>query len=221
MEAKLDIGELLKGAWERFKERPGLCIGMWLIFVILQPSGSGGGGDPTAMQDIPEEVLLVLLAIFLGCTCISVVLGPVIRGGYDLAMLRLVRGEQDVAFGDLFAGFKKFVPLFLTGLLMGIAVLGGLVLCIVPGVILMLGLWPAFLLVMEDDLSPMDALKEAWDLTRGYKGQIFLYAIVAGVIQMAGVMACCVGLLVAGPVTQLGWMGAYNEMRQARAEAAE
>ena len=66
-------------------------------------------------------------------------------------MLRLVRGDSSVSFGDLFKGFSKFLPLLLTFFMVTLATIVGFVLLVVPGVIIMLGLWPAYLLVMEDD----------------------------------------------------------------------
>ena len=66
---------LISQAWETFKRRPWLAIGMWMVFSIF--SGRSGPADP----------LLVLFSIVLG--------GP-IRAGYDMAMLRLVRGDDSV-----------------------------------------------------------------------------------------------------------------------------
>ncbi len=51
---------------------------------------------------------------------VIMVAGP-IRGGYDMAMLRLIRGDDSVSFRDLFAGFSKFRKLFLTFLLYSLA----------------------------------------------------------------------------------------------------
>jgi len=135
-----------------------------------------------------------------------------------LSYVRMVRGDESVDFGDLFGGFKKFLNLFLTGLLMSIILFFGFILCIVPGVIAFLGLWPAYLIVMEDDLGPVEALQAAWGLTDGYKGSLFVYAICAGFLQLAGLLACCIGLFVTGPVGELGWMTAYDELRKNRAE---
>ena len=80
------------------------------------------------------------------------VAGP-IRGDYDMAILRLIRGDDSVAFRDLFAGFSKFHKLFLTLLLYFLTALGDLLRLIVPGIILLIVLWPAYLLVMEDAIS--------------------------------------------------------------------
>ena len=154
---------------------------------------------------------LGLIALVLA---VIMVAGP-IRGGYDMAMLRLIRGDDSVSFRNLFAGFSKFDKLFLTFLLYTLAVVGGFILLIVPGIILLIALWPAFLLVMEDDLGPVDAIKGAWALTRGYKMKLFVLGLVSFAAIIAGLLALGVGLFVAGPVVELARIGAYQEMRGA------
>ena len=116
-------------------------------------------------------IILGLIALVLA---VIMVAGP-IRGGYDITVLRLIQNDDTMSFRNIFAGFSKFRNLFLTFLLYTLLVLGGLVLLIVPGIILLIALWPAFLLVMEDDLEPVDAIKAAWALTRGYKPQLFIH----------------------------------------------
>jgi uncharacterized membrane protein len=213
----LDVGHLLGKGWETFKLNPGLCIGMWFIYSLFNGSGGGGGGGGGGGSGGVDETVMLITAVVVGCfACLSAIIGPPLRGGFQLAFARLARGDESVDFGDLFAGFSKFLNLFLLSLLMFVIVVFGFILCIVPGVMAFLGLWPAYLLVMEDDLGPVEALQAAWALTDGYKGSLFVYAICAGLLQIVGLLACCVGLFVTGPVAELGWMTAYNELRANR-----
>ena len=181
---------LFPQAWETFKRRPWLVMGISLIYGI-----SGVFAPPLALG-----LLLLLLA------------GP-IRGGYDMAMLRLVRGDDSVSFDDLFAGFSKFRRLFFTWCLYALAVVGGTLLFIVPGIILGVSLWPAFLLVMEDELSPVEAIEGAWVLTRGHKLELFVLSLATFVGLFVGLLIFGIGLLVTFPITQLAWVRAYHEMR--------
>jgi uncharacterized membrane protein len=210
---------LLGEGWKRFQLNPLLFMGMWFVYALFQPSGGSGSNlnNSDLKQFVDSEILMLLGVIVVGWTLLCLVVGPILRGGYDLAMLRSYRGDVSVTFGDLFAGVPKALPLFLTGLLFSLAVVVGLVFCIVPGIILGLGLWPAFLLVMEDDLDPIAALKAAWALTKGYKLQLLILSVACGVVTMLGLLACCVGVFVAGPVAQLAWVGSYDIMREAGA----
>ena len=172
---------------------------MWMVYWIFSDGGIAGSAAP-------------LLAPFF------IVLAGPIRGGYDMGMLRLVRGDDSVSFDDLFAGFSKFLRLFVTLLLYILAIIGGTLLLIVPGIILAIALWPAVLLVMEDDLAPSDAIMGAWALTLGHKMELFVLLLATFVMLIAGLLALGIGILVAGPVTQLAWIRAYHEMRMPPAE---
>lgn len=218
MSANINAVDLLQTAWKRFQLNPLMAVGMWFTYALFQPSGGGGGSlnNSELSQLVGPDIMLLFGVVTIGWSLLCLVVGPVLRGGYDLAMLRTYRGDDNVTFGDLFAGLPKALPLFLTGLLFTIACVAGFVACIVPGIILALGLWPAFLLVMEDDLDAVSALKGAWALTSGHKLQLLILSISCGVVTLLGLLACCVGIFVAAPVAQLAWVGAYDEMRRAQ-----
>ena len=213
----LNVDHLLSQAWATFKRQPGLCISSWVVFSLLTGShgGGGGGGGEGGPVDAALVGALLLFALFAGG--LTLLLGGPIRGGYDLAMARLQRGDDSVTFTDIFAGFTKFLPLLLTFVIHAGCVLGGLLLCLVPGLIIMIGLWPAYLLVMEDDLEPVEAITTAWKLTQGHKGQLFVLVFASLGLFVIGTLACFVGLLVTGPVVQLAWIGAYDELRKGQA----
>jgi len=223
--ANLAPSHIFPQAWQTFKRRPWLSIGMWIVYVFFSGQGGGNGANQSDSEwDIGTEEWIWLRAILLGLLAyvlvVTIVAGP-IRGGYDIAVLRLFHGDETVSFRDMFAGFSKFRNLFLTFLLYMLAILGGLILLIVPGIILLFALWPAFLLVMEDDLGPVDAIKSAWALTRGYKRKIFVLSLVGFGVVIAGILALGVGLFVAGPVIEIARMATYHELRQAANESEQ
>lgn len=172
---------------------------MWIIYVLFSGQSGGSGGQFNSNLSVGTySIFITILLVLIIYILVVVVAGP-IRGGYDMAMLRLIHGDVSVSFRDLFAGFSKFHKLFLTFLLYSLAVLGGILLLIVPGIILLIALWPAFLLVMEDDLDPVDAIKGAWVLTHGYKMDLFILGLVALVMLVGGFLALGVGLFVTEP----------------------
>ena len=132
-----------------------------------------------------------------------------------MAVMRLIQNDDTISFRNMFAGFSKFRNLFMTFLLYTLVILAGFILVIVPGIILLIALSPAFLLVIEDDLGPVAAIKAAWALTRGYKTKLFILGLVGLCLVIAGLLALGVGLLVAGPVAETAKIAAYREMRQA------
>ena len=254
-EPRLNLSHLFSGAQEAFQRRPGLCMAMFLLFSIF--SGNGGGGNGQANANMPAWIgitgALVGLIIFL-CS-------GAIRGGYDMAMLRLHRGDDSLVFRDVFAGFKKFWRLFGTVLLLILIVIGAVLVPLLFAVLLAalldiwtnvvlwsafgaiglalaftacLGLWPSFLMLMEEDLRPTETVRRAWKLTAGYKATLLwlsltcllLWILVVaaagcvflifsfGVASILTAGAVGIGLaLFVGPLTQLAWIGAYRELR--------
>ena len=85
----LSPSHLIPQAWQTFKRRPWISIGMWIVYALF--GGHGGGGDQSnSYKDIgPEEWILIrtiLLGVLVLVLVIIIVAGP-IRGGYDKSML--------------------------------------------------------------------------------------------------------------------------------------
>ena len=85
---------------------------------------------------------------------------------------------------------------------------------IVGGVVLLLFLLPALLYVwlglalgehavVFEELGPMDALDRTWSLARGRRMDLFLLLLIFGLFKVAaliaGLLMCCVGVLVTLP----------------------
>ncbi|MGB0640042.1 MAG: hypothetical protein ACPGTU_11950, partial [Myxococcota bacterium] len=141
---------LISSGWDVFKRVPVLCIGMALVAGLF--SGGGGGGGSGTGND---KIDLIVLVVLLGFGCLSMIVGPALKGGMQLAFVRLLRGDETVRFGDMFIAFSngtKFLNLVLANLILAGISLVGFCLCIIPGVIAVCGLFPTFMLIMEEDL---------------------------------------------------------------------
>jgi hypothetical protein len=86
---------------------------------------------------------------------------------------------------------------------MYLAIAIGFLLLIIPGIIVALGLSYATYFVADAGLGPIEALKASWAATNGSKGKLFLFGIVAFFIALAGVIACCIGIIPAVTLTML------------------
>ena len=114
--------------------------------------------------------------------------GSVFSVGYAMYILSFVRGKK-VELMDL-VNFAKdnWVIAILVTLLAGINIALGTVLFIIPGIIAAMGL-TFYKEVTADnpDLSVTEVLRKAWNITNGYKGDLFIlglsfigWAMVAG-----------------------------------------
>ena len=174
-------------------------------------NGGGSGFDFDGARELGWFGVLLISGGALFTLAVMIVAGP-IRGGYDLTMLRLLRGDDHVDLGDVFSGFERFGKLLVVYLAYGFAVFLGILLCVLPGIYLAIVLYPSFLIAMESDAPPIDCLKRSFTLTNPYFGQLLGLSILSIGVSLLGLMACCVGILAAGPIVQLAWMAAYDEM---------
>lgn len=192
----LSLGHLFARSWPRFKENLWLLVGAFTLYAILISLGSetwdGDGGSG----------LLRLVAF--------VISGPLAAGLYWM-MLKVQRDEP-AEFADLVAGFSEFGRAFGVYVLTSIAVIIGLILLIVPGVLLAVGLWPALFLVMDDDRDVMDTLSKAWEMTKGHRLQLFLLGVVLFFFTILGLAALIVGVFFTGALATLVAAGAYEEL---------
>lgn len=212
----LTWGNLWGKAWGTFKARPVLCIAMWFVYTLFNGNGGGGGSGSGGGGEMGTTILLVLA----GVGCVMFLVAPAVRAGFQLSFARLVRGDETVRFTDIFSGFSRFLGLLLLQILALCILIPAFLLLVIPGVILWLGLWPAYVIMLEDGIGPVDALKSAWALTSGHKFQFFVLAILCFFLNVLGVLCLCIGVLVTAPLTELIWMAAYQELRDGQQAAA-
>lgn len=62
--------------------------------------------------------------------------------------------------------------------------------------------------------TPTEAIARAFRLGSGQRLRMFGYGLIAGVIMLAGVLACCVGALVTFPVVYLLWAALFLALRK-------
>ena len=97
--------------------------------------------------------------------------------GFSVYFLNLIR-QENIDYGRLFDGYKDFVRIFVTELLVGFFVLLGCLFLIVPGVIIGLMLSQTSY-VMKDDpkIGYIDAMKKSADLMKGHKMKLFMLTL--------------------------------------------
>jgi hypothetical protein len=219
---KFEPGAHIGEGWRAFLRWPGLGLALLLTVALLS---------------------LIDLIPWAG-DVLSFLIGPVLSGGAARLAVRMVelRGPR---FDDLLAGFGRAVPLVIAHslyVLMLLGVLAPVILPIVLGgdfedpaaillalmgsalllplmpVVIFLGLRFAFLsyLIMESPtVGVFDAFARSWAMTRGVFWRLFGFLLVTAALQLAGLLALLVGVLVTLPVGLLAWASAYVHLRPA------
>ena len=105
-----------------------------------------------------------------------------------------------------------FVSFFLAGLLMGILVLGGLILLVIPGIYVAIKLQFTPILVADKGLGPVGAVKASWELTKGKWFKLFVFDLLVAGINILGAIALGVGLLFTIPLSAIAFVYLYRKL---------
>ena len=169
------IGEILGDAWQHFKDNPGLLILITGISLVIN----------------------VAVSKFYATVLVS---GP-LAVGYCYCVLRQIRG-RGLSVGDLFEGFKQFLPAFLAGLLVSIFVAVGLFLLVVPGIVVAMLYTFTFFAIADGE----DNFWEAMELSRRFVwsnfGKLLWPLIALGLLNVLGAIVV-VGTFITMPVSVL------------------
>ena len=200
---EFSTGSAISFGWETFKRRPWFFVGS--TFVILLASALINGftsGIDAALTGSVEEPSII-------GTVINLALGTLIGMGATSFYLAAHDNPDTVDLSSLWhpRPFWKYLG---ASILLALAVAIGLVLLIVPGIILGLMFMFTTFVVIESELGPIDAMSESHRLTRGNKWQLFGFVLLLLLINLLGLLALVVGLLVSIPVSTLAFVHAYR-----------
>ena len=90
--------------------------------------------------------------------------------------------------------------LILLGLVMNLLVLIGLALCIIPGIFLQVAWLFAIALVIDRRMNFWDAMELSRKMVCKHWFIVFAFLIVYGLVVVAGLIACCIGILFTAPI---------------------
>ena len=206
----LSVGDCVRYGWETFKQRPWILIGGFLLAMIISALPGLFGPMPEIGPDgqiIQHPVTTLDVVVSLASVVVSVFVGL----GLTTFSLRAHDNIQGLQIADLWnpGPFWRFLGAHILSV---IAIAIGFLLLIVPGIILSLGLSFVPYLVVERGLSPIEAMKESWRITKGHKWELALLFLALVGINLLGVLALGIGIFVALPITIIAFAHAYRTL---------
>ncbi len=206
-----DAGQVISHAWKVWAENLGLLLGVTLVMLVVSIAFMVVSWRVEAMlleqgHDRATVMLGGLLVSLVG-TFPQVYLGV----GETLMILKMLRG-QEASFGDLFSGGPRFWPALGVYILVTLLCAAGLMLCIVPGIVLMLMFWPVNNLVIDSKTGVLESFSVASSITEGNRGTTFVLFVASLGMILLGFLACGVGILFAAPLVAVVWVTAYLMM---------
>ncbi len=211
MEKKIDIKETLSYAWEIFKANPVQHILVMIAFAIISQVTS------VLIESLAGSDMMLLSTLnLLDFLTISALTSMFL---FSYSILQTRKSDKDLK--DIISSvfdFDLWWKYVVATVLSTLAVLIGLLLLVVPGVIVALGLMFAAYFVIDYKDNPIDALKRSWEITKGYKWTLLLLVVILTVLNILGFLALIVGLFVTMPVSMFAVAHVYNILTDAYEE---
>jgi len=142
---------------------------------------------------------------------VSGILEMVVSLGLMKMCLRFVDGDRGELV-DLFATFSLLISYLIASILVGFVTTIGLILLIIPGIIWGIRFQFFGWVIVDKNVGPFEAMQESWEITRGSAWNLFLLWIMLAGINILGMMALLVGLLVTIPLTMLTIGYVYRQL---------
>ncbi|WP_428263362.1 hypothetical protein [Haliangium sp.] len=133
-----------------------------------------------------EPGALALLAA--GPVMLMIVLNLLATGALMYGVIRHLHGQRVTLGACLNVGIQRLMAVLGVGLLVGLCVLGGVFLFIVPGIIMSLMLYVAVPVAVIEQPGVSAALRRSAELTRGHKGSIFAVVLLVALINFGANM---------------------------------
>lgn len=194
------VDEALKSGWATYKNKWGFIVLLYLLTGVISVLGDW-------IYQATDGIMAALIYV------IILVVNLILQMGLLYVMLQIARGKK-AGFGDILTPAGKFVNYFLGLIIVSVITIVGLVLLIIPGIIWAIKYCFVPYLIIDQNLSPMEALKKSGEMTEGNKLNIFIFGIAAFVINLIGILAFGVGLLITGPVTVLAFAKVYDQLKK-------
>jgi uncharacterized membrane protein len=125
--------------------------------------------------------------------------------------LRLVDGQQP-RYGELFGDLTTFGRYVAGNLLFLLIILGGLLLLVIPGIIWSVKYQFAPFLIVDRNIGIKEAFHESAGITSGVKWELFVFFLMVVGINLLGLMAFAVGLLITLPATMIAYTFVYRKL---------
>ena len=201
-----DTSASLKRGWELFKANKKALVLITLLFVIV-----GSIQNIKSKGDMEIELgifpLLAILAILLYGAQLFIQLGW-------LKSLLKVEDGGSIQFKEIFNYGNLFWKYVAVSILYMLITAAGFILLIIPGFYFMLKYLFAPIIVIDKEVSIREAFDHSKTLTQDIKWKLLGFLIVMGLVNLLGILALGIGVLVTLPVTALALIHIYRNLGQ-------
>ena len=171
--------------WAAFMRRPWYLFGVMLAFIGI-------------------------LIFSLGNAVVTA-LGYILYSGFLAMMLRHFRG-QTIEFDDMFVIDNRWISLAFLGILKIGLIIAGLICFVLPGIYFMIKFMFAELLVIDQGMRPLEALRASATLTNGHWWHLFFFVVITIFLSLIGSLFFLIGALLVSLVALLAMIQLYETL---------
>lgn len=233
------IGEILSAAFNLYKANAASLI--LIVAIVVVPltfisslfSGVVFRGTTNAQDVVIDRSFGLVVAGALITALISVIISAMLQAAILRAAALATIGDPVDPQESYRFGFKRLGSVILVSVLVGLAVIGGLILLVIPGLIFLIFLSVSVPVLIVENRRGTAALSRSWALVKGHFWHAAGVIIVAGLITgiVSGIIGSiggnvwlvrwifsAIGTIITAPFTALVSVLLYLDLR-ARSEA--
>ena len=197
----LPLAEATQFGWRTVRDQPVFLVGTCIVSIGV-PSLIEWGGDVALKDGAPQFAIEV----------ISWAASATLTLGLAKIYLRFRDGERPI-FENLFDGIALFPKYLAANIISCVAIMMGLLLLVVPGIIFLIRLWFLGFVVVDGRHGPLDAIQQSWDISRGHTFDLFLLFLLLCGLNLLGLICLGVGLFVTVPISGLALAHTYRTLK--------
>ena len=153
---------------------------------------------------------LIYFALKIVLWVVSMLIGV----GY-LKMNLMMARDQEPSIEEIYINVQALIPYLLGGLCYGLAVIGGMILLIVPGIILAIMLQMYCYLIIDKEMGPIQSLKRSRVITKGSRGKLFVFGSLLTLLNLGGLLCLVVGLFFTISISSIAMAYVYDRLENA------
>jgi hypothetical protein len=207
-----DIVAILTRCWELFTANIVLVLAASFVPFVVAMAFTAVSVVLAILGEFFEDLELVFTLLEHVTDIVTFLVSLFFQLGAMRIFINLARGiPADV--GMLLGESRNYLSGFGITLVLTGATLLGLLMCIVPGIVVGVGLQFSLYCLLDRDSSMVDAIQESWVLTDGYKLQILLINILVILGSLLVFCSTCgLGYLGLGPGIALFFAVMYDSL---------
>ena len=183
---------LMRAARESLKDKWGLAIGTFLIYILL--------------TSIPGSTRSFI-------SIVSLIIGGPFALGAAMFSLSISRGKE-ARLEQIFQGFNHFTTALAAYLLLLLYVVLWMLLLIVPGIIAALGYSMTFYILADNEsIKAEDALRKSKTMMEGYKLKLFYLCLRFALLALLSILTLGIGFLWLIPFINITMAKFYDDIK--------